>query len=124
MAKQLDITIGRVYDARTDHDGARVLVDRMWPRGLSKERADLDEWAKDAAPSSTLRTWYGHDPDRFAEFAARYRAELDDEAHADAVERLRTLARQRPVTLLTATADLHLSHAGVLADVLGRRTRT
>lgn len=120
MAKQLDVTIGRVYDARTDDDGARILVDRIWPRGLSKERADLDEWTKDAAPSSTLRTWYGHDPDRFAEFADRYRAELDDEAHTDAVEHLRALARQRPVTLLTATADLHLSHARVLAEVVTR----
>jgi uncharacterized protein YeaO (DUF488 family) len=67
----------RVYEAPADDDGYRVLVDRLWPRGLSRSRARLDEWAKDVAPSADLRRWYGHDPDKFDEFARRYRGELD-----------------------------------------------
>jgi uncharacterized protein YeaO (DUF488 family) len=118
MAGQHRIRVGRVYDARARGDGARVLVDRLWPRGLSRERADIDEWLRDVAPSSALRTWYGHDPDLVAPFAERYRAELEEPERAEAVERLRELARRRTVTLLTATAHLELSHAQVLAELL------
>jgi hypothetical protein len=71
--QQPRVRLGRVYDERTAEDGTRVLVDRLWPRGLTKDRADLDEWCKQIAPSSALRKWYGHDPDRFAEFSRRYR---------------------------------------------------
>jgi uncharacterized protein YeaO (DUF488 family) len=72
MQRQHQVRIGRVYEAGTGEDGTRVLVDRLWPRGLTKNRADLDEWCKQMAPSADLRRWYRHDPDRFAEFARRY----------------------------------------------------
>ena len=94
------------------------LVDRIWPRGMTKARAALDEWCKDVAPSHELRTWYGHQPDRFEEFARRYRLELEDPGRAQAVAHLRDLARDRPVTLLTATKEPALSEAAVLAQLL------
>ncbi len=90
MQRQHQVRIGRVYEARTGEDGTRVLVDRLWPRGLTKDRADLDEWCKQIAPSADLRRWYGHDPDRFAEFARRYRAELDHPARAEHLQLLRS----------------------------------
>jgi uncharacterized protein YeaO (DUF488 family) len=95
-----------------------VLVDRLWPRGVSKERAALDEWCKDAAPSPALRTWFGHDPARFEEFVRRYRAELATGVGAEAVAHLRELAASGPLTLLTATKDPSQSTAAVLADLL------
>jgi len=107
-----------VYDARQAADGTRVLVDRLWPRGLTKNQADLDEWCKQIAPSPALRRWYGHDPDRFAEFARRYRTELDDPERADALRHLRELAQQRTLSLLTATRTVETSEAAVLADLL------
>lgn len=116
--QQPRVRVGRVYDERAAADEARVLVDRLWPRGLTKVRADLDEWCKQIAPSAALRTWYGHDPDRFAEFARRYRTELDDPERADTLEHLRGLARQRTLTLLTATRRAETSEAAVLADLL------
>ena len=112
------IRIRRVYDTPTSEDGTRVLVDRIWPRGISKQAANLDGWIKDAAPSTALRTWYGHDPDKFSQFRARYRAELAAPASQPAVAQLRRLAADRPLTLLTATKDIEHSHAAVLADVL------
>lgn len=112
------VRAGRVYDARTAEDGTRVLVDRLWPRGVTRSRADLDEWCKDVAPSAALRRWYGHDPTRFAEFARRYRDELDDREQAAALQHLRELAQQRPMTLLTATREIGISGAAVLADLL------
>jgi uncharacterized protein YeaO (DUF488 family) len=111
------ITVARIYDPPAA-DALRVLVDRVWPRGLRKDDAHLDEWCKDVAPSTQLRKWYGHDPASFAEFARRYRAELAEPAAAAAVERLRALARRRPVVLLTATKDVTISQAAVLAEVL------
>jgi len=97
-----------------------VLVDRLWPRGIQKAALEFDEWAKDAAPSSDLRRWYAHDPERFAEFARRYRAELDHDPGASAVERLRKLSgRHGRLVLLTATRDVEHSGAAVLAEVLG-----
>jgi uncharacterized protein YeaO (DUF488 family) len=113
-----EIRIRRVYDTPTAEDGTRVLVDRIWPRGISKQAANLDDWIKDAAPSTALRTWYGHDPDRFSQFRDRYRAELTAPASQSAVSQLRRLAADRPLTLLTATRDIKHSHAAVLADVL------
>ena len=110
--------MARVYDPPGPDDGARVLVDRLWPRGLRKDAAVLDHWCRDAAPSTELRKWYGHDPARFAEFTERYRAELDDTDHAAAFAALRRLSREGPLTLLTATKDPELSQARVLADVL------
>jgi uncharacterized protein YeaO (DUF488 family) len=95
-----------------------VLVDRLWPRGLSKEKAQLDEWCKQVAPSTALRQWYSHDPARFAEFGHRYRAELDEPERAEAVLHLRTLAERRPLTLLTASKLVDISEAAVLVAVL------
>jgi uncharacterized protein YeaO (DUF488 family) len=112
------IRVRRVYDEPSSEDGARVLVDRVWPRGLRKEAARLDEWAKDVAPSAGLRTWYRHDPAKFEEFRRRYIAELQQPAPREALSRLRALAADRPVTLLTATRALDLSQAAVLAGLL------
>jgi uncharacterized protein YeaO (DUF488 family) len=118
MAGRHTVKVGRVYDPPTGDDGARVLVDRIWPRGLSKDKAHLDEWCKSVAPSTTLRKWYQHDPERFEEFARRYRAELDEPEHAEALLHLRQLARHRTLTLLTATKHAEISEAVVLADLL------
>lgn len=118
MVRVRDVRVGRVYDEPTPEDGARVLVDRLWPRGLSKQKADLDEWCKAVAPSTALRTWYGHDPERFPEFGRRYRAELDEPERTEALEHLRTLAQQRTLTLLTAAKRVDISEAVVLADLL------
>ncbi|MFK8845559.1 DUF488 domain-containing protein [Streptomyces sp. Ac-502] len=109
----------RVYEAPEAGDGVRVLVDRLWPRGLAKDVARLDEWCKDVAPSKELRTWYGHRAERYEEFAERYRAELATSPAAEALERLRGYAADGPLTLLTATKSLELSHVTVLAEVLG-----
>jgi uncharacterized protein YeaO (DUF488 family) len=108
----------RVYEAPAADDGARVLVDRVWPRGLRKDAARLDDWAKDVAPSTELRKWYGHDPAKFDEFRRRYLAELTGPGPVQALARLRALAQAGPVTLLTATKELDISQAAVLADVL------
>ena len=113
-----DIRVRRVYEESSPADGARVLVDRVWPRGLRKDAARLDEWAKDVAPSTELRTWYHHDPAKFAEFSRRYAAELNEPKPAAALTRLRALAVQSPVTLLTATKEVDLSQATVLAGLL------
>jgi uncharacterized protein YeaO (DUF488 family) len=113
-----DIRVRRVYEEPSAQDGARVLVDRVWPRGLRKDALRLDEWAKDVAPSTGLRTWYQHDPAKFDEFRRRYAAELDQPAAREGLDRLRALAADQPVTLLTATKELDLSQATVLAGLL------
>jgi len=113
-----DIRVRRVYDAPSAEDGMRVLVDRLWPRGLRKDAARLDYWAKDVAPSAELRTWYRHDPAKFGEFRDRYTAELAAPDRQSALARLRALAAEGPVTLLTATRELSLSQAAVLAESL------
>ncbi|GAA0662938.1 DUF488 family protein [Kitasatospora atroaurantiaca] len=105
-----------------DGSRKRVLVDRIWPRGLRKEDARLDAWLRDIAPSTELRRWYGHAPERFEEFRRRYLAELRDPEHQEALQGLQELAAGQPVTLLTATRDLDHSHAAVLAERL-RRSR-
>jgi uncharacterized protein YeaO (DUF488 family) len=115
-----------VYDP--DEGGYRVLVDRLWPRGLRRDDAHLDEWAKEVAPSDELRRWYGHEVERFPAFAHRYRAELGRPPAAEALARLSERARRQPLTLLTATRDVEQSGARVLADALteqrARRRRT
>jgi len=115
-----EVKVGRPYDARVRGDGLRVLVDRIWPRGLSKQRADLDEWCKDIAPSTELRKWYGHDPERFEEFARRYRTELEETERAASLAHLRELAERRVLTLLTASKRVDISEAKVLAELLRR----
>jgi uncharacterized protein YeaO (DUF488 family) len=110
------IRVKRIYDPPDRNDGARVLVDGLWPRGVRKEEAKLTLWLKDIAPSADLRRWFGHDPARFAEFSRRYRAELS--ANKDAVSRLETLVKTGPVTLLYAAHDTEHNNARVLADYL------
>lgn len=110
--------VKRAYDDPSPDDGLRVLVDRIWPRGLTKDRAHIDEWMKAVAPSAQLRTWYAHDADRLDEFVRRYKAELEAPEQAEALARLKTLAQRSRVTLLTATKDVDLSQAAVLADLL------
>jgi len=112
------IRVRRVYDDPAPEDGTRVLVDRVWPRGLRKDAAHLSDWAKDVAPSTQLRTWYGHDPARFTEFRRRYAAELAGPEQRAALEKLRRLAAAGPLTLLTATRDTDISQAAVLAGLL------
>lgn len=109
----------RVYDEASDADGVRVLVDRLWPRGLAKAEAHIDQHATDVAPSTELREWYGHDPERFAEFARRYRAELDASgtAHALAEE----YADAPLVTLLVGARDVEHSQGKVLLERLRRQ---
>jgi len=110
----------RVYDDPDPDDGTRVLVDRLWPRGLGKQDPRIGRWCKEVAPSTELRRWYGHDPDRYAEFAQRFRAELADPAVAPALDELRALAVAGPLTLVTATKQIELSHLGVLEAALER----
>lgn len=112
MAKATQVQVRRVNDPLEPDDGRRVLVERLWPRGLSKERVRLDEWCKQIAPSTELRRWYSHDPDRYAEFARRYRGELGDPERAAALAHLRELAGQGRLTLLTATKRSDISEAG------------
>lgn len=115
------VRVHRIQDESSDHDGVRVLVDRIWPRGIRKAEANLDEWCKEVAPSTALRRWYGHDPTKFEEFGRRYRAELGQPEPAAALRHLRELADDgRPVTLLTATKRPEISQAAVLAELLRR----
>lgn len=122
MAK-IDVRVRRVYDEPAGDDGARVLVDRLWPRGLSKAAARLDHWCRSVAPSTELRTWYGHAPERFDEFARRYRSELAEPERAEALAGLRELAAAGPLTLLTATRRPEISEAAVLSEVLAEAPR-
>lgn len=110
--------MNRVYERRTPHDGSRILVDRLWPRGLTKVAADLDEWCKQVAPSTELRTWYHHGSGQFPQFADRYRIELEELERATALAHLRELARAGTITLLTASKQPEFSHAQILADLL------
>jgi uncharacterized protein YeaO (DUF488 family) len=115
------IEIHRVYEDEQGR-GYRVLVDRLWPRGISKQKAAVDEWAKDVAPSDQLRKWYGHEPDKFAEFTRRYRDELTASPGKEALARLRAMSKHQPIVLLTATRDVEHSGAVVLLSALaGRR---
>ena len=113
-----DVRVRRAYDAPGADDGTRVLVDRVWPRGLTKSALDADEWCKQVAPSTELRRWYAHDRARFAEFSRRYRAELAEPEQAAALAHLRELSTQGTLTLLTATREAELSQAAVLASLL------
>jgi uncharacterized protein YeaO (DUF488 family) len=113
----MSFQIKRVYEPAKPSDGIRVLVDRLWPRGVSKAKAKLDHWMKDVAPSPQLRTWFGHKPERFAEFRKRYREEL---AANPAVAELRKLGKNRRVTLLYGARDPKINQAVVLQAALKR----
>lgn len=112
------IRVRRVYDQPSAEDGVRVLVDRVWPRGLRKADAKLDEWAKGLAPSTDLRTWYGHDPAKFGEFRQCYIAELDAPGPRARLAAVHAQAVSQPVTLLTATREIGISQAAVLAELI------
>jgi uncharacterized protein YeaO (DUF488 family) len=116
QVRSASIAIKRVYDAPARDDGLRILIDRLWPRGLSKASLKLDAWPRELSPSNELRKWYGHDPARFAEFRRRYREELA--AHEDALAALRAMIKGHTATLLTATRELDLSHGVVLREAL------
>lgn len=114
------IALKRVYEGAEDGDGYRVLIDRLWPRGVAKSDGKVDLWFKDIAPSPPLRRWFGHDPFKFEEFADRYRDELD--ANVEAVETLVDMCREHPkVTLLYGAKDREHNHAIVLRDYLARQ---
>jgi uncharacterized protein YeaO (DUF488 family) len=110
------IHLKRAYEEPAESDGLRILVERLWPRGLSKERAAVDVWLKEVAPSPELRKWYGHDPAKWEEFQKRYRAEL--EANESAVAELRRRVREEPVTFVYAARDEERNSAAVLKEFL------
>ena len=114
----MDIRLKRAYEPASPSDGYRVLIDRLWPRGLSKQRAKLDEWDKELPPSAELRTWFGHEPSRFPEFRRRYISELRYERQR--LSELRRRARQGTLTLVYSAHDTEHNDAVVLAEVLRR----
>jgi uncharacterized protein YeaO (DUF488 family) len=111
-----DVAVKRIYEKAEMHDGYRALIDRLWPRGISRQRAALDAWLVELAPSNELRIWFRHDPKRWSEFARRYRAELSTQN--EALEALRHRAERMRVTLLTATREPRINHAVVLRALL------
>ncbi|MEU9315408.1 MULTISPECIES: DUF488 family protein [unclassified Streptomyces] len=126
MGSSSDVRVRRVYEPKEDGDGTRVLVDRLWPRGESKEKAAIDKWLKDITPSNELRDWYHEDrtETRYDEFVERYRTELADPAHTAAVHELVELVRAGgPVTLVTAVKDVPHSHVPVIVDQLEHELR-
>jgi uncharacterized protein YeaO (DUF488 family) len=114
----VDIRLKRAYDPASPSDGYRVLIDRLWPRGVSKQQAKVDEWQKELAPSTELRQWFGHEPDRFAEFRRRYVGEL--RGQRPRLAELRRRAREGTLTLVYAAHDSEHNDAVVLAEVLRR----
>lgn len=111
------LTVKRIYAAPAATDGCRVLVDRLWPRGLSKDKAKIDYWFKDLAPSNELRRWYGHDPDKWDEFRRRYRTELDaDPAVLEPLHQL--METEKTITLLFGSREEKLNNAAALAEIL------
>jgi uncharacterized protein YeaO (DUF488 family) len=115
------IAIKRAYDRPSPQDGVRILIDRLWPRGLTKAKLKIDAWPRELTPSTELRKWYRHEPARFVEFRRRYRAELAQ--HADDLAALRATVKGRIATLVTATRALDLSHAAVMREILRRKKK-
>lgn len=114
----MDVQVKRIYEEESPDDGTRVLVDRLWPRGVSKERADLALWDKEVAPSTELRQWYGHDPDKYQEFKHKYIEELQSGPQQEAFQKLVELAKKGPLMLLTASKAVNISEAEVLKELL------
>ena len=110
------LKIKRVYDPVSPDDGKRVLVDRLWPRGIKKEKAQIDEWLKEISPSNELRKWYSHDPSKWAEFKKRYKKELAEKS--ELLKRIKAEAKKQTVTLLFSTKELELNNAVALKDIL------
>jgi len=115
------IAIKRAYDKPSPQDGVRILIDRLWPRGVSKAKLKVDAWPRELTPSTALRKWYGHEPSRFAEFRRRYRAELGE--HKDRLDVLRAMVKGRSAPLITATREVDLSHAVVMREMLQQKTK-
>jgi uncharacterized protein YeaO (DUF488 family) len=111
----------RIYEPPSRQDGRRILVDRLWPRGLTKEKASIDAWMKELSPSTELRKWYSHDPEKWDEFRRRYFRELEE--HLEAVEELAAAAKTRTVTLLFSTKEEERNNAVALAEYLGKPRR-
>ncbi|OBI94781.1 DUF488 domain-containing protein [Mycobacterium asiaticum] len=118
MTSESEVRVARIYDEPDPGEGQRVLVDRIWPRGIRKDDPRVGIWCKDVAPSKELREWYHHQPELFEEFATRYEAEL---AGSTALDELRDMANRGSVTLVTSTRQVDISHAAVLAKLLRRR---
>jgi uncharacterized protein YeaO (DUF488 family) len=116
--QKLSVALKRAYDEPATSDGTRVLVERLWPRGISRERAHIDLWLKDVAPSTELRKWYNHDPQKFPEFRRRYETELKSVAAQVALTKLREIAKQGQLTLIFAARDADHSNAVILQDLL------
>ena len=114
----MDVVVKRIYDEPAQNDGTRVLVDRVWPRGIRKADAHLDDWNKEVAPSTELRTWYGHDPEKFEEFSTRYRKELESGEGKEGLQKLRDSVKGKRLTLLTASKAVDISQATVLKTIL------
>lgn len=112
------IKIKRVYEAAEKTDGYRILVDRLWPRGLKKEDVPYDEWNKDITPSTALRKWFGHKAENFARFAELYRAEL--KGKTSELQRIKAIANTQPITLLYAAKDKNINHAKILLEAIQR----
>lgn len=110
------INIKRIYESPSAKDGLRILVDRLWPRGVTKERAHIDYWYKEITPSNDLRKWFGHKPERFSEFANAYKEELTHQI--ELLEKVKEFSKKQPVTLLYAAKDPKINHAIVLKEVL------
>jgi len=115
-----NVRLKRAYDPADGNDGRRILVDRLWPRGVSKAEADIDEWVKELAPSTALRKWFGHDPERWPQFRHRYAGEI--RGHAELLAHVRDLARKGPITLVYSARDEAHNDAVVLRDVVLGRT--
>jgi len=121
MAKKAAIRLKRAYEEPSPDDGTRILVERLWPRGLSKDEAAIDVWPKEVGPSTGLRKWYGHDPEKWEEFRRRYRSELDE--RAEAIGELKRVIRKGPVTFVFAARDMEHNSAVALKEYLeGRST--
>ena len=118
-ATRIHIQLKRAYEKPLLEDGTRILVDRLWPRGLSKKAAAIDHWYKEIAPSTELRKWFSHDPDRWEEFRRRYTVELRE--HPEKLRELRGLAMRHPITLVYSARDELHNDAVVLRDVLTRK---
>jgi uncharacterized protein YeaO (DUF488 family) len=115
------LKVKRVYEPPSREDGKRILIDRLWPRGLKKEEARVDEWLRDLAPSTELRKWYGHDPAKWTEFKKRYKKELDKQS--DLLERIKTEAGKGTVTLVFAAKDSERCNAAALKEMLGEKRK-
>ena len=114
--RELRVQIKRIYDSRMRGDGLRILVDRLWPRGVSKDEAHVYRWAKELAPSTELRLWFNHDPKRWQQFGRRYRKELSQRTAP--LEAMKSLARRRPITLLYAARNREQNEAVILKKAL------